>query len=162
MKLTLGTNDARTFLHETARMFRSRQHELDSIDVRMGVRVTIESVKPDYTRQEEAGFHWLLSEWLRLDPELSYSLEDLKEYVCAAKWGVVRLVGPGGQEKLIASRRTTRKWDHDAMTPDGRRGAYVPTKLSREEYAELMDFTQGMAAEKGVVLPDCDKTRQTK
>lgn len=155
MKLTLGTNDARTFLHETGRMFRNHQHGLDSIDVRMGVRVTIESVKPDYTRQEEAGFHWLLSEWLRLDPELSYSLEDLKESVCTAMWGAVRLVGPGGQEKLIASRRTTRKWDHDEK-------AYVAAKLSREEYAELIDFTHHMAAHDGVVLPDCDKTRAIK
>ncbi len=110
----------------------------------------IEPVEPESTDDQREGFHVLLDHWLRMDPRITISKEDMKEAVCKAFWGVVRLVGPGGQEKLIAARRTTRKWDTD-------RKRYVRSSLSREEYSALIEFVCGMAAQDGIVLPELER-----
>lgn len=148
MKVKLGTSISRVVLTRLAEVLRGHEDELLELDKEgsMGITLEVNPIKPQYTREEENGFHWLLEQWMKLDPRITYSLSDLKEDVCKAMWGVVRVVGPFGQERLIAARRTTRVWDHDKRE-------YVKARLTREMYAELIDFTYRIAAEDGTVLP---------
>jgi len=118
----------------------------------LGALVQIEPIEPAYTRPEEAGFHLLLNAWLAMDRSLTFDVEQLKEAICKSFWGVVRLVGPGGQEHLIAAKRTTREWDHDKKR-------YRRKKLTVEQYAELIDHTYRMAATDGTLLPELDKEK---
>lgn len=150
MNLKLGTTDARNLLHEIGTMFRHLKPQIEKLDLRAGLYLDIEPVKPESTDDQREGFHVLLNYWIGMDPRLTISTEDLKEAVCKAMWGVVRLVGPGGQEKLIAARRTTRKWDTD-------RKRYVRSTLTREEYSALIEFVYRMAAEDGIVLPELER-----
>jgi hypothetical protein len=152
MKLTFGTSDTRNVLEFLATM---KPKEKDSLlrvwkEAHMGTTVRVDPIKPAYTRAEENTFHMLLEEWLRVDPGITIGAEHLKEMVCRAKWGIVRARAPGGQELEIAARRTTRKWDADEKD-------YVPSKLTREEYAELIDFVMDMAAMDGTMLTRPEK-----
>lgn len=152
MKLQCGTSASKELLGILAGFFRGKREEFEQIasQAQMGITVQVDPIKPAYTRQEESGFHLLLSEWLRMDPGITIGLEHLKEMVCRGMWGSIRQAGPGGQETYIAARRTTRKWDAD-------RREYVRSKLTREEYAELIDFVYGMAAQDGIVLPKLER-----
>lgn len=155
MKLKAGTSVSKNILEFMAKVFPGKQAECLDIwsAAQMGITVQIEPIKPQYTREEEAGFHLLLSEWLKADPGITVGVERLKEIVCRAMWGSIRLVGPHGQEEYVAARRTTRKWDSDAKD-------YIPSKLSREEYAELIDFVDRMAAEDGILLPKLQRKKE--
>jgi len=152
MKLTFGTSDTRNVLEFLAAMKPKEKDALIEVwkEAHMGTTVEVHPIKPAYTREEEAGLHLLLAKWLKMDPGITIGLEHLKEMVCRAMWGSIRQVGPGGQETYIAARRTTRKWDSD-------RREYVRSKLTRQEYAELIDFVYGMAAQDGVVLPKLER-----
>ncbi len=150
MNLKIGTADAREFLHQMGLMFRHLRPQLEKMDVRAGLYIDVESVEPESTDDQREGFHVLIDSWLRLDPSITYSAEDLKGAVCKAMWGVVKLTGPGGQEQYIAARRTTRKWDTDKKR-------YVRSVLSREDYSALIDFTYQMASEDGIQLPELEK-----
>jgi len=116
----------------------------------LGAMVDVSPVEPEYTREEERGFHWLLQQWLVMDRSITWPHETLKTKVLIAHFGAVRLVGPGGQEELIPARRTTSVWDHDKKK-------YRRKKLSVEQYAELIDFVYRMAAQDGTVLPVMQK-----
>ena len=148
MKLRFGTSDTRNVLEFLATMKPKEKDALLAVwkEAHMGTTVQVDPIKPQYTREEEAGFHLLLTEWLRMDPGITIGVERLKEIVCRGMWGSIRLVGPHGQDEYVAARRTTRKWDVE-------RKEYVRSKLSCEEYAELIDFVYRMAAEDGIVLP---------
>lgn len=119
---------------------------------KLGVKITIAAIKPKYTRQEEKSLHWLLARWIDADPGLTVSLEQLKEDVCKALYGVVRQTSFGGQESFIAARRTTRRWDFRA-------GAYVDEPLTVDEYAELIDYIYRLASEDGITLPELDRSK---
>jgi hypothetical protein len=148
LKLQCGTSASKELLGILAGFFRGKREEFEQIasQAQMGITVQVDPIKPAYTREEESGLHWLLTEWLRMDPGITIGVERLKEIVCRGMWGSIRLVGPHGQDEYVAARRTTRRWDVE-------RKEYVRSKLSREEYAELIDFVYRMAAEDGIVLP---------
>ena len=152
MKLQCGTSASKELLGILAGFFRGKREEFENIaaQAQMGITVQVDPIKPAYTREEEAGFHLLLTEWLRMDPGITIGVERLKEIVCRGMWGSIRLVGPHGQDEYVAARRTTRRWDVE-------RKEYVRSKLSREEYSELIDFVYRMAAEDGIVLPILQK-----
>jgi hypothetical protein len=152
LKLQCGTSASKELLGILAGFFRGKREEFEQIasQAQMGITIQVDPIKPQYTREEESGLHLLLAEWLRMDPGITIGIERLKESVCRSMWGVVRLVGIHGQEEFVASRRTTRVWDHE-------RKEYVRSKLSREEYAELIDFVYRLAAEDGIVLPKLER-----
>lgn len=152
MKLQVGTSASKELLGILSGFFRGKREEFEQIaaQAQMGITIQVDPIKPKYTREEENTFHMLLDEWLRVDPGITIGAEHLKEMVCRAKWGVIRAVAPGGQELEIAARRTTRKWDADEKD-------YVPSKLTREEYAELIDFVIDMAALDGTMLTRPEK-----
>lgn len=116
----------------------------------LGAMVEVTPVEPEYSREEEKGFHWLLNQWLLMDRGITWDAEMLKSKVLMACFGAVRLIGPGGQEQLIPARRTTSEWDHDKKR-------YRKKKLRVEQYADLIDFVYRMAAEDGTVLPVMEK-----
>jgi len=116
----------------------------------LGAMVEVTPVEPEYSREEEKGFHWLLNQWLLSDRGITWDVDMLKTKVLIAFFGAVRLTGPGGQEELIPVRRTTSEWDHEKKR-------YKKKKLSVEQYAELIDFVYQMAAEDGTVLPVMEK-----
>lgn len=143
-KQKISTRAARD-IAETA-----RRHGVEVTgDFCLGGTFSLTEIHPDYTRQEEKGFHWLLSQWRRHDPKITSSIDDLKTDVLKACYGVVRTVSFGGQEHYKPARRTTEKFNVDT-------GKYEHDRLSREAYAELIDFVYRLAAQDGTVLPDLD------
>ena len=147
----MGTSVGREILTKLAHSLPGSVDELSAISdqAQLGIHLEVHPIKPQYTRAEESGFHLLLTEWLKMDPTITIGVERLKELVCRHMWGSIRLVGPGGQDEYISARRTTRKWDVE-------RRAYVPSKLTREEYADLIEHTYRMAALDGIYLPDME------
>lgn len=117
----------------------------------LGMTVTYELKRPRYSREEESGFHWLLGQWLERDTRIeNFSLEDLKEWVCAKHFGTAVKVDPDGNELPVALRRTTRIWD-----PDKKR--YTRKLLDWDGYSELIAATYRFANERGVTLPEMKK-----
>ena len=122
---------------------------LKLMDAKLGYRCTLTRIRRQHTQEQQNTFHWLLSQWLKMDPRLTCDLEQLKTQVLTAMWPT-RVTLPGGQEKVIPLRRTTQSWSFDEKR-------YVPDPLSVELESELIDFTMNMASEDGIVLPQPEK-----
>ena len=116
-----------------------------------GVSVTVEPVAPESSDPQQRGWHWLLHQWLLIDPEIAANLEALKSRLLILMWGCCRVSDRHGNETLIPLRRTTQQWSWDVVPP-----RYVKKKLTRQLYTELVEFTYQKAAEDGTVLPDMD------
>ena len=116
---------------------------------KLGVVVTIGQVKSSHSDLQRRGFHWLLRQWLRLDPCVSSSLDQLKDHIYKNHFGVFRLFDEHGNEYFKALRTTTTEWSWDNC-------AYVSRSLSKELYTGLIEYVYHMAAEDDVVLPDLD------
>lgn len=119
----------------------------------MGVDVVVKPVKLRYTREEENGFHWLLRQWVKMENGNSTEKaeQDKKDYVLMKYFGFIHLFDKHGNDVWLPARTTTRQWQW------GSKPGYVPCKLSKSDYAELIDATKRMAADDGVVLPELEK-----
>lgn len=115
----------------------------------LGIVLSAEPVLEHQTDEQRAGFHWLLSQWLDLDPGAARSEEDLKSRVLIAKFGGAKVTDQHGNEALIPVRRTTQLWDWD-------KPGYKRKLLSKALYIELIDFVYQTAAEDGVILPELE------
>ena len=117
---------------------------IDALPSNLGFRITVESIKPQHTDVQRQGFHWLLEQWLRLDPKVARGKEALKSSVLMSMWGVIRVIDPYGNETLKPFKRTTREWCSDS-------GSYVDKPLTVEQYSDLIEHTYRMADP--IVLP---------
>ena len=146
MKLKVYGNRAHRLLGWLSKAFPE-----EDWDLALPLEIEVSGAVEEYTRQEEKGFHWLLNRWLERDKRIeNFDQEDLKEWICAKVWGEIRKVDPDGQSLYLASRRTTRVFDHD-------KGGYVKKPLSVEGYAFLIDETYRLATEHGITLPEMEK-----
>lgn len=118
-------------------------------DYPLGVVISAEPVRDRQTDDQRAGWHWLLEQWLDIDPSIAKSAEALKTAVLVAKFGAVKVTDKAGNEAYLPLRRTTQEWSWDIP-------GYKKKLLSRALYTELIDYTYQMAAEDGVVLPDLE------
>ena len=121
----------------------------EAVDLPLGIVLSCEPAKEHQTDQQRAGWHWLLSEWLEIDPGVARNLEELKTFVLIAKFGAAKVTDEHGNEAFIPLRRTTQLWDWD-------RAGYKRKLLSKALYVELIDFTYQMAAQDDVVLPELE------
>lgn len=121
----------------------------EALDLPLGIVLSAEPAREHQTDEQRAGFHWLLSQWLSLDPSVARNPDDLKTKILIAKFGAAKVTDRHGNEALIPLRRTTQIWDWDIP-------GYKRKLLSRALYIELIDFVYGMAADEGVVLPDLE------
>lgn len=115
----------------------------------LGIVLSAEPVKEHQTDEQRAGFHWLLSQWLELDPHVARNLERLKTKVLMAKFGAAKVTDQAGNETFIPLRRTTQQWDWELP-------GYRRKLLSKALYVELIDETYRLAAEDGIVLPEME------
>ena len=99
--------------------------------------------------KQRRGWHWLLDQWLQMDPGVAENKEALKTRLLILMWGAAKVTDRHGNETLIALRRTTQFWDWD-MTPPG----YRKKKLSKALYTELVEYTYDMAAKDDILLPE--------
>jgi hypothetical protein len=118
----------------------------ESVEMPLGITLWYDENKERQTDEQRSGWHWLLSEWLRLDPGVAKNLEQLKTRVLIAKFGAAKVTDTHGNETLIPLRRTTQIWDWD-------RSGYRRKLLSRTLYIDLIDETYRLAAQDGIVLP---------
>lgn len=121
----------------------------EAANLPLGIILSAEPVKEHQTDQQRAGFHWLLSQWLELAPDVARNLEDLKTKILMAKFGVAKVTDEHGNEALIPVRRTTQEWSWE-------KPGYKRKLLSKALYVELIDFTYNMAAEDGIILPELE------
>lgn len=121
----------------------------EAVDLPLGIVLSAEPVREHQTDEQRAGFHWLLSEWIAIDPDVARGAEDLKTRVLIAKFGAAKVTDSHGNEAFIPVRRTTQIWDWDAP-------GYKRKLLSRALYVELIDLTYKLAAEDGVILPEME------
>lgn len=116
----------------------------------LGVVLSYDPVVEHQTDEQRAGFHWLLSQWLELAPDVARNLEDLKTKVLIAKFGAAKVTDEHGNVTFIPLRRTTQLWDWD-------RPGYKRKLLSKSLYIELIDSVYQMASEDGIILPELEK-----
>lgn len=121
----------------------------EAAELPLGIVLSAEPVKEHQTDEQRAGFHWLLSEWIAVDPGVARNLEDLKTRVLIAKFGAAKVTDAHGNEAFIPVRRTTQVWDWDAP-------GYKRKLLSKALYVELIDLTYKLASEDGVILPEME------
>ena len=121
----------------------------EAVKYPIGVVLSCEPAKEHHTDEQRAGFHWLLSEWLKIDPGVARNLEDLKTKVLIAKFGAAKVTDQHGNEALIPLRRTTQLWDWDLP-------GYKKKLLSKALYVELIDFAYNVAADDGIILPELE------
>lgn len=100
------------------------------------------------TERQQKGWHWLLDQWLEIDPDIAANKEALKTRLLIAMFGAIKVTDKHGNESYIAARRTTQVWDWDIIPPNYRR-----KKLSKKLYTDLVEFTYRIAAEDGTQLP---------
>lgn len=106
----------------------------------------------EQTDDQRKGWHWLLGQWLELDPDIAKNREALKTRLLIAMFGAIKVTDRHGNESYIAARRTTQYWDWDMVPPNYRR-----KKLSKQLYSDLVHFTYDLAAEDGTNLPEMKK-----
>lgn len=150
MNLKIGTQDARNLINEISKSFRHLRPQLEKLDLRSGLYVDLEPVEPESTDDQREGFHVLLDHWMRMDPRITATKDELRHYICTVHFGVAVKRLPGGQEIHIPARTTTKRWDHD-------RKRYFPAALPRDDYSALIDLVYRMAAEDGIVLPELER-----
>ena len=66
----------------------------------LGVVVDISQAKGSQSDEQRAGWHWLLDQWLELDPEIAKDKEDLKTNLLIAKFGGVHLIDQYGNQSV--------------------------------------------------------------
>ncbi len=120
------------------------------LEAPLGCEVTIDVIRPQYTSDQERGFHFLLSEWLKLKPMPGVDKDALKKWVLSNHFGHIEAELPDGRIDWIPLRTTTRAWSHENKR-------YGPQKLPREQYSELIEYVYRAAAEGNVVLPELEK-----
>ena len=120
----------------------------EGVDISGGVSVILNPLCQSSDSQRQ-GWHWLLGEWLKLDPVVAKNMEALKTRLLIIKFGAINVSDKHGNESLIAARRTTQFWSWETVPP-----GYVRQQLSKELYTELVEFTYQMAAQDNIVLPD--------
>ena len=98
----------------------------------LGFRLILETIKPSHTDEQRQGFHWLLGEWLKLDPGAAKNMEQLKSQVLIATFGAVKITDPHGNELLMPVKRTTQEWDWDSVS-------YKKKAMTREQYTQLIE-----------------------
>lgn len=118
-------------------------------DLPLGIVLSADPVREHQTDKQRAGWHWLLSEWIAIDPTVARGLEDLKTKVLIAHFGAAKVTDGHGNEAFIPVRRTTQSWSWN-------RPGYKRDLLSKSAYIDLIDATYRIAAEDGVVLPDLE------
>ena len=97
--------------------------------------------------KQRKGFHWLLREWLKIEPNAAKNFETLKTEMLKIKFGVIRIRDDYGNVGFKPLRRTTQIWDEDAM-------GYRRKKLSKKLYTELIEETYYTASQDDIDLPD--------
>lgn len=102
--------------------------------------------------KQRKGWHWLLDQWLQVDPQIAANKEALKTRLLIAMFGAITVTDMHGNRSFIAARRTTQYWDWDMVPPNYRR-----KKLTKQLYSDLVHFTYDMAAEDGTQLPEMKK-----
>lgn len=118
----------------------------EALEQPLGVVLTAEPVREHQSDEQRAGWHWLLGQWLELDPGVAKSAEALKTFLLTAKFGAVKVTDDAGNEAYLPLRRTTQEWSWDIP-------GYKRKLLPKALYVELIDFTYNLAAEDGVILP---------
>lgn len=113
----------------------------------MGFRITLETIKPSNTDEQRRGFHWLLKQWLKLDPGIAKDEEALKEKLCKATFGVAKVYDEHGNEYLKAAVRTTRVWDHATCE-------YRAKQMTRDQYTQLIESVYRLGPSE---LPEMEK-----
>lgn len=154
MNIKLGTSDARNLLHEIGTMFRHLRPQIEKLDVRAGLCVDLESVEPESTDDQRKGLHVLLNYWIAHDPRIKCDTETLRHWCCMKLFGEVVAIMPDGQEMRLPARTTTRRWCHN-------RDTYVPSRLSRKRYSDLLEYVPMLAGDRGIVLPELKRERAT-
>ena len=99
----------------------------------------------EHSDKQRRGWHWLLGEWLKLDPGVAKNQDMLKTRVLIACFGGARVTDQHGNETTIPIIRTTQVFDFD-------RGGYRRKQLSKGLYTDLVEFTYNIAAP--TVLPE--------
>lgn len=115
----------------------------------LGIVLSAEPVKERQTDKQRESFHFLLSEWLKIDPAVARNLEDLKTKVLIAKFGAAQVTDQHGNIAFIPVRRTTTVFDWDLP-------GYKRKLLSRALYIELIDYVYQACAEDGIILPELE------
>lgn len=118
-------------------------------DLPLGIVLSAEPVKARRTDQQNDGWHWLLSQWLEMDPGIARDLEQLKTKVLIAHFGAAKVTDSHGNEAFIPVRRTTQAWDWNLP-------GYKRSLLSRSAFIDLIDATYRLASEDGLILPDLE------
>jgi len=121
----------------------------EAVALPLGIVLSAEPAKEHQTDEQRSGWHWLLGEWLKLDPGVAPTAEKLKTKLLIGRFGAATVTDQYGNVTFIPLRRTTQIWDWDM-------GGYRRKLLSRALYVELIDFTYRMASEDGVILPELE------
>jgi hypothetical protein len=101
------------------------------------VVLTLQKKSEVKTREQEAGFHAMISPWAR---DEGHQIEDLKRYLLGEIFGYLEDVSPLTGERVLRKPSTS--------------------KLTKPEYSELIERTMEIAASCGYVLVAPDEYRR--
>ncbi len=130
----------------------------EGVDISGGVSVSVQPFASSNDNQR-CGFHWILHEWLKLDPAITDKLgeavrgknpyERLKSAVLIGKFGGVELTDRHGNRIVKPLVRTTQRWDEDLMD-------YRRKKISKSNYSALVEYRARKYEGGMTVLPEMD------
>ena len=127
-------------------------NDLSPLLEKHGFRMTLESIIPMHTDEQNRFFHFLLKTWIDEDPAVLAPLEQeigrqatdkegliwLKRRVQIVHFGVVQIYDEHGNEHMVPVKTLSGEWDWSIA-------GYKRKQLTREEFRNLIDRVYRLA-----------------